>query len=91
MSSAEHIRNLLTQKLLAAKVEVTDQSDQHHGHAGAMKGGGHYSVLIISDQFKDRSLIERHRQVYAALEELKSEIHALAIKAYSVEEAKSLT
>ncbi len=88
MSSSEQIRNLLKQKLGAVTVDVDDQSDRHRGHAGAMKGGGHYSVMVVSDLFKGKSLIERHRQVYDALSELDSEIHALAIKAYTVEETE---
>ena len=86
MNSAELIRNLLIQKLSATKVEVSDESALHRGHKGAMKGGGHYSVVVVSDLFKGKSLIERHRQIYDALNEMASEIHALAIKAYSVEE-----
>ncbi len=90
MSSTEHIRNLLKQKLSALTVDVEDQSDRHKSHAGAMKGGGHYSVVVVSDAFKGKSLIERHRQVYDALSELSSEIHALAIKTYTVEELEKL-
>ncbi len=88
MSSADQIRNLLKQKLEAVTVDVDDQSDRHRGHAGATGGGGHYSVVVVSDQFKGKPLIERHRQVYHALSELGSEIHALTIKAYTVEETE---
>ncbi len=90
MSLVEQIRNLLIQKFSALKVEVSDESSRHRGHAEAMKGGGHYSVLVVSGLFKGKSLIERHRQIYDALDELKPEIHALAIKAYSIEEAEKL-
>lgn len=88
MSSSEQIRNLLKQKLEAVKVDVDDQTSRHHGHSGAMKGGGHYSVVVVSDLFEGKSLIERHRRIYDALSELGPEIHALAIKAYTVAEAE---
>jgi BolA protein len=58
----------------------------HVGHAGA-KSGGHFKLIIISEHFKNKSLIERHRIIYDALGALmKTEIHALSIKAYSPNE-----
>ena len=38
----------------------------HIGHAGA-KSGGHFKIKIISDIFKDKSIIERHRVIYNML------------------------
>ncbi len=90
MNVADRIQDLLRRKLSASKVEVSDESGLHKGHQEAMKGGGHYSVFVVSDLFQDKPLIERHRQIYNALSELTSEIHALAIKAYTVQETEKL-
>ena len=76
------IAKILKDKLNATYVEVHDDSPRHAGHAQVQKsGGGHYAVVIVSDKFTGKNLIERHRMVYEALAGLKNEIHALAIKA----------
>ncbi len=60
-------------------LRIEDESDQHAGHAGAA-GGAHFRVTITAASFEGRSLIERHRMVYAALAaEMKGAVHALAL------------
>jgi BolA protein len=79
--------NLITEKLTKAfapeSLRVLDESHQHEGHAGHRPGGAtHFRVYIVSDAFKGKSRIERHRMVNAALAgELASGVHALAIHA----------
>ena len=81
------IEQLLKQKLSASYVEVADDSAQHKRHAEAKKsGGGHFSVLIVSEQFEGKGLVARHRLIYDALKDVKQDIHALAIKAYTKKE-----
>ena len=48
-----------------------------------------YTVRIISDIFLGKSTVEKHKIVYAALDKyIKSgEIHALTIKAFTVDES----
>jgi acid stress-induced BolA-like protein IbaG/YrbA len=42
----------------------------------------HFDMIVISDAFNERSLIERHQMVYECLgKRMNSEIHALTIKA----------
>jgi stress-induced morphogen len=44
----------------------------------------HWEAVIVSESFAGRSLIERHRMVFAALaEELKGPIHALTLKTHT--------
>lgn len=41
----------------------------------------HWEAVIVSGQFAGKSLIERHRMVFSALEEeMKGPIHALTLK-----------
>jgi len=81
------IEQLLKNKLAASIVEVIDDSERHRGHKEAMQsGGGHFSILVVSDQFDGKRLVERHRLVYEVLKDLKRDIHALAIKAYTIKE-----
>ena len=83
MISRADLTQILLERLAASHVEVTDETAQHAGHAESLQAGGdHFSVLIVADQFTGTSLVERHRAVYAVLqEELKTDIHALKIQA----------
>jgi BolA protein len=66
---------------------VRDESHLHRGHAGAASGGGHFRVLVVSPRFAERSRLERHRMVYAALgDALRGDVHALALRALTPEE-----
>jgi len=83
----EQIKQRLIEGLDAESVDVIDESHLHAGHAGAKTGMGHFNVTVIADAFAGKSLIERHRQVYAALGDMmQTDIHALGIKAYTPEE-----
>ena len=88
MNTPKKIQKTLQKKLSASKVEVIDQSHLHAGHSEAKNsGGGHYSVVVVSELFKGKTTLARHRMIYQALsEELKTSIHALAIKTYTLEE-----
>lgn len=81
------IREKLGDALSPSHVEIVDDSHLHAGHPGAASGGGHFSVLIVSEQFKGQATLARHRMVYAAVAELMpAEIHALSIQALTAEE-----
>ena len=70
------------------QIDLADESALHAGHAGAKSGGGHFRLAIVSDRFRNLSTVARHRMVYAALGPMmKREIHALAIKALTPDEA----
>ncbi len=43
--------------------ELADDSAEHVGHAGAADGGGHFSLLIVSEQFAGLTRLARHRAV----------------------------
>ena len=87
MDRVETIRQRITESLSPTNLEIVDDSHLHKGHAGAASGAGHFTVHIVSDAFKDKSLIERHRMVYQAVNDLmRTEIHALSIQAKTPEE-----
>ncbi len=87
MNRVEAIRERLTNQLHPTQLDIIDESHLHAGHAGAASGAGHFAVSITSDAFNGKSLIERHRLVYLAVNDLmKSEIHALSIKAIATDE-----
>ena len=69
-------------------IEIHDDSALHAGHAGAREGGGHYRLRIVSPVFAGHGTVARHRMIYQALGDMmKKDIHALAIKANTAEEA----
>lgn len=92
MNTKEKIYLCLTDKLSAHHLTVDDETPLHASHAEAEKtGGGHYKITVVSDCFQGKTSLKRHRMVYDALkEELKEEIHALGIKAYTSEEWNKL-
>ena len=48
----------------------------------------HFSIKVVSDHFKGKNLLDRHRMVYQALDEPMKDgrIHALEIKAQTNDE-----
>jgi BolA family transcriptional regulator, general stress-responsive regulator len=80
-------RDLITEKLTKAfapqSLEVVDESHQHVGHAGHRpEGETHFRVYIVSEAFRGKSRLERHRLVNQTLSgELAGGVHALAIHA----------
>ncbi|WP_434778585.1 BolA family protein [Neisseria sp. Ec49-e6-T10] len=85
MKTADQIKKRL-QCFAPQYIEVIDDSHLHQGHAGN-RGGGHYTVLIVSDQFHHKNRVLRQRMVNEALDDLfEQAIHALSIKALTAKE-----
>lgn len=87
MNSSDRIA-MIDAKLRAAldvtSLEIVDESHLHVGHAGAASGGGHFQVVITAKDFSGLSKLARHRLVYEALgDAMKTDIHALSIKAHA--------
>ncbi|MBV9531277.1 MAG: BolA family transcriptional regulator [Bradyrhizobium sp.] len=83
MASRTIIMNKLREAFSPLSLEVLDESHLHEGHAGKRPGGAtHFRVDIVSEAFKGKSRLERHRMINAALAaELGGFVHALAIHA----------
>jgi BolA family transcriptional regulator, general stress-responsive regulator len=85
-------RDLITEKLLQAfapeSLHVEDESHRHEGHTGHRPGGQtHFRLYIVSEAFRGKSRLERHRMINAVLaRELAGGVHALAIHAAAPEE-----
>ena len=85
MRTADIITEKLTGAFAPSSLRVVDESHQHEGHAGHRPGGQtHYRVHIVSEAFRGKSRIERHRMINAVLAaELAGPVHALALKAHA--------
>jgi BolA protein len=81
MRVAHQISEKLTAALKPERLEITDESHRHAGHAGARPGGEtHFRVEVISAAFQGKSRLERQRLVYALLrDEMAQQIHALSL------------
>ncbi|HEU5281939.1 MAG TPA: BolA family protein [Gammaproteobacteria bacterium] len=74
------ITERLTQAFSPTYLEVVDESDAHHGHAGHHAGGSHFKVEITAPMLAPLTRVEAHRKIYAVLADLiPHEIHALRI------------
>jgi BolA family transcriptional regulator, general stress-responsive regulator len=68
-------------------LEIRDDSALHVGHAGAAGGGGHFSMLIVSQAFSGLPRLERHQRVLREVADLLPHpVHALSIKAMTPDE-----
>ena len=76
----EHLTAYIKQALTDADVSITDRT-------GTMD---HFTIKVISDGFKEKNLLDRHRMIYQALDAPMKDgrIHALEIQAKTREEAK---
>src|SRR3989440_8353872 len=80
------LRSAIERALAPASLEIVDSIARHAGHPGA-RGGGHFRVTLVSEAFRGRTQLERHRLVYAAVAPLMSgAVHALNIIARTPEE-----
>lgn len=77
MITSETLTNYIRNALPDATVSVTDRT-------GTMD---HLMVRVVSDGFKGRNLLDRHRMVYQALDEPMKDgrIHALEITAVTTD------
>ena len=83
MRTADVITKKLTEAFVPESLNVVDKSHQHEGHAGHRPGGQtHFRVYIVSEAFKGKSRIDRHRMINQILsDDLAAGVHALAIHA----------
>ena len=86
--------NEIMAKLIAVlkptSITLTDNSDQHAGHAGSKgweeSGESHFALEIVSGAFEGLAAVKRHQLVYVLLGETMEKIHALQISARTPEE-----
>ncbi len=83
MSTKDVITQKLTNAFTPESLRVEDELHQHEGHAGHRPGGEtHFRVYIVSEAFRGKTRIARHRLVNDILSaELSDRVHALAIHA----------
>ncbi|MDP7038870.1 MAG: BolA family transcriptional regulator [Myxococcota bacterium] len=70
MISADELRQRLESTFPGAEISISDLTG----------GSDHFDVKVISEDFAGKSLIQRHRMVYAPLQDVMGgALHALAL------------
>ena len=72
----DKIKERLLKNIQCIHLEVVDESPNHGGYDGSVS---HVKIIIVSDEFSDQSLINRHKLVYKAMGDLVAQIHAISI------------
>lgn len=74
----------LSNGLSPQELSVLNESHMHNVPPGSES---HFKVVVVSDEFSGKRLVQRHQLVYQQLqEELQGGVHALAIHAYTPDE-----
>ena len=85
------IKDRLEKEIKADSIEVEDQGHLHKGHKAHDEGKMHIWVEIVSNEFLNMNLIQRHQLVYSILsEELKGDLHAISLSLMTSEEQSEL-
>ena len=71
MIAPSEVEEMILAALPGAKVEVRDMTG----------GGDHFEILVVSQAFAGKTLLEQHKMVFSALEkEMDQRIHAVQLK-----------
>ncbi|VAX01391.1 Cell division protein BolA [hydrothermal vent metagenome] len=81
MTIQADIEQKLANHIHAKHLEVVNESNNHNVPVGSES---HFKVVIVSEDFADKKLLQRHRMINEVLaEELQGKIHALAMHTYT--------
>ncbi|MFN4153034.1 MAG: BolA family protein [Paracoccaceae bacterium] len=78
------VKTEMEQRLIAAfapqQIEIVNESHKHAGHSGDDGSGeSHFRILLRSETLAPMSRVARHRAVHAALGDLNTRVHAIAL------------
>lgn len=83
MRKIQIMRKRLETALKPKQLEIYDESNKHFGHYGERaRPETHFYVEIISEEFKDKTRLDRHRMINEAVADLfRGGMHSLEINA----------
>ena len=79
ISMQSHIEDQLQLALEPEYLEVVNESSQHSGPATE----SHFKIVVVSSDFDEMKLIDRHRFINKLFSEELKQIHALAMHTYT--------
>ena len=77
------IINNLNESINISSLKIINESFMHNVPKDSES---HFKVIIVSDDFKNLSQINRHKLVYTSLETIMNDIHAISIQSFSEDE-----
>tara|TARA_Y100001936_G_scaffold33988_1_gene32046 strand:- start:254 stop:553 length:300 start_codon:yes stop_codon:yes gene_type:complete len=85
MSVEKKIEHTLSDNFDLSHLEVINESHMHSGP----NTDSHFKVILVSDEFKDVKLVQRHRRINELLKfELENGVHALSLHLFTKDEWK---
>lgn len=84
MKVLQQIESKIRARFRPVFMDIADESAMHHVGPDAQT---HFKILVVSERFHGKPLLERHREIYTLLKkELQENIHALSLVTHSPEE-----
>ena len=77
-------RDLLLERLGQLPLTHIEVLDESHMHSRGLET--HYKATLVSEAFAGLNAVKRHQKVYALMNELMGQIHALALHTYTPDE-----
>tara|TARA_B100000767_G_C19632775_1_gene479025 strand:+ start:292 stop:597 length:306 start_codon:yes stop_codon:yes gene_type:complete len=77
------IINQLNSSFKLSSLKIVNESFMHNVPEGVES---HFKIVVVSDEFKGQTMMQRHKLIYKSLEEVMSGIHALSIHAFDNKE-----
>ncbi len=89
MNRKAKITNILNKNLNLHKCIVSDVSNLHKGHIGYKEGEEtHFEITIISNDFENKSKLERHKIVNELLkDQFTRSVHSISFKLMTKKES----
>ena len=90
MKRKSKITNILKNNFNIYDLKVIDVSKSHQGHSGFIEGEEtHFEIIVISDDFKYKKKLERHRLLNNLLkEEFNTTLHSVSYELLTISESK---
>ena len=79
------IINTLSTSMNLSSLKIINESFMHNVPKGSES---HFKIVVVTNDFNNLSIIERHKLIYKTLDNLMNKIHALSIHAFNEEEFK---
>ena len=79
------IVNILKTSMNLSSLKIINESFLHNVPEGSES---HFKIVIVSPDFINLTMIQRHKLVYKKLDNLMTKIHALSIHAFDKDEFK---
>ena len=77
MIPIEQVRALVERAFPESRIELSSPMGDDH----------HFQLLIVSERFAGKSMVQQHQMVYQALgEAMKESIHALSLRTFTPEQ-----